>query len=103
MAREPLPQRRRSTNATFRFRGQPVEIQMGFYEDGRLGEIFLNTYTFGSEMDTMMHDVAIVTSIALQHGATIEEIARSAARQEGGKADGILSVIADTVNMAQKK
>lgn len=101
--REPLPTRRKSTNVTFKYRQNTVELQMGFYDDGRLGEIFLNTRMFGSEMDVMMHDVAIVTSIALQHGATISEIAQSAARAEGGKADGILSVIADTVNMSLKE
>lgn len=100
--REPLPQRRRSTNVTFKFQGMPVELQMGFYNDGRLGEIFLNTYTFGSQMDVIMHDVALAVSIALQHGATMDELSHSAARAEGGKADGIISVIADTVNMSLK-
>src|SRR6185369_1698503 len=102
MAREALPSRRRSTNVTFRYRNMPVEMQMGFYDDGRLGEIFLNTRMFGSEIDVIMHDVALAVSIALQHVATMDELARSAARAEGGKPDGIISVIADTVNMSLK-
>jgi len=103
MSRVKLPQRRRSTNVTFKYQRMSIEMQMGFYEDGRLGEIFFNTYKTGSTIDTLLRDVALTVSIALQYGATIEELAASATRNENGSPDGILSVIADTVKMTLKE
>ena len=40
MTREPLPQRRRSETVTYMVGGLTYNGSIGFYADGRIGEIF---------------------------------------------------------------
>lgn len=48
-------------------------VQTGCYEDGRLGEIFIKIGKPGSE-GAVWDQLAIVFSIALQHGVALEEL-----------------------------
>lgn len=93
MARESMPNRRRSENTLLRLNGLEVDVQVGYYTDGRIGEIFMTTRKGGSTMDKIIRDTALMVSIALQHGATLEELSKSACRKEDGAPDGIISVL----------
>lgn len=92
MSRERLPERRRSvtidivhieTNGI----SQPYLITLGLYADGRVGEVFIDSPKNGSTLGLICHDAAVVISIALQHGAPVEELRMSVARHS----DDILS------------
>lgn len=93
--REYLPNRRRSENTEFVFQGVQVDLQCGYYDDGRLGEVFMTTRRLGSVIDTMCKDTAILISIALQLGATIEQLSKSATSRDDSTPDGIISALCD--------
>ena len=45
-----LPQRRRAETFTVVCRNQPVTITAGFYDDGTLGEVFIDTGKSGADL-----------------------------------------------------
>lgn len=88
-----MPGRRRSENTQLRFAGMDVEVQVGYYEDGRIGEVFMSTRKHGTTLDILLRDTALLISIALQYGSTLEELSKSAIRKEDGAADGLISTL----------
>jgi hypothetical protein len=56
-------------DAGFRF-----TLGVGRFPDGRLAEIFLNCSKGDTPVDVNARDAAIVASIALQYGATPDEL-----------------------------
>jgi hypothetical protein len=84
--REKLPERRQSE--TFEIEHiettgarSPYVLTIGQYPDGRIGEVFVDSPKNGSTLGLICHDAAVLISIALQHGATIEEMRSAVARQ----------------------
>ncbi len=53
--------------------GQKVFLRTGEYEDGKLGEIFLDTYKEGASYGALLNCFAIAISKALQYGVPLEE------------------------------
>jgi ribonucleoside-diphosphate reductase alpha chain len=76
----PLPVRRRlpvdckSVRHKFEIAGQKGYIHAGFYEDGRVGEIFISMSKEGSTISGLMDTIATLTSIALQYGVPLEAL-----------------------------
>jgi ribonucleoside-diphosphate reductase alpha chain len=64
-------------------------------EDGEILELFLDNHKAGSAIGTLVRDLAIVFSFAVQHGATTEDIRRALCRDGAGRALGPLSTILD--------
>lgn len=52
--------------------GQTLFLRTGEYEDGSLGEIFIDLAKSGSLLNALMNNFCISTSLALQHGASLE-------------------------------
>ena len=48
-------------------------MQTGEYEDGRLGEIFIDMHKEGAAFRSLMNNFAIAVSIGLQYGVPLEE------------------------------
>ena len=99
--REQLPDRRRSEtfdleivvgHATLKY-----TATVGFYKDGRIGELFLNNHKSNSSADTNARDAAIALSFALQHGADLEEIRKALCRESDGRASGPLGTALDLI------
>ncbi len=57
--------------------GQKVFLRTGEYEDGTLGEIFLDTYKEGASYGALLNCFAIAISKALQYGVPIDEFVDS--------------------------
>ena len=57
---------------------------MSYFDDGRPGEIFITGAKSGSGMDAVLADGAVAVSLALQHGVTPAELAKSLARLPDG-------------------
>lgn len=91
--REKLPARRRCENSTMRWMGMAIEVQLGFYDDGRIGEVFLSTTKSGTAIDTNCRDLALVTSIALQYGCPLKTIADAATRDGMGRPEGLAATL----------
>jgi ribonucleoside-diphosphate reductase alpha chain len=53
--------------------GHKVYLHTGEYEDGRLGEIFIDMHKEGAAFRSLMNNFAIAISIALQYGVPLEE------------------------------
>lgn len=85
-ARNRLPNRRSAVSTSFERDGASFAMTAGYYPDGRLGELFLNSDRANSLLDFLMSDAAILASIALQYGAPIDEIRHALKRDVRGQA-----------------
>ena len=96
-ARERLPDRRRSESLTFELDGLRFTATLSRYQDGRIGELFLNNHKAGNQSDTNARDGAILLSFALQYGADVEAIRRALCRDGAGRALGPIGAALDLV------
>lgn len=71
--REKLPQRRKGYTQKAIIGGHKVYLRTGEYEDGSLGEIFIDMHKEGAAFRAMMNNFAIAVSLALQYGVPLEE------------------------------
>ena len=77
MTRERLPQRRRTEVIKVRRDNIAFHVRVGFFADGRPGEVFAGSGKEGSDLQMMLNDACILISLALQHGATIDDLLHS--------------------------
>jgi len=97
MTRERLPNRRKCETLTFQCGNQSYQGTVGFYDDGRPGEIFLDCSKSGTDVQIAARDSAIAVSMALQFGASIEKIKSALTRRANGSPEGPLGVLLDAV------
>ncbi|WP_114965203.1 vitamin B12-dependent ribonucleotide reductase [Alkalilacustris brevis] len=71
--REKLPQRRKGYTQKAIVGGHKVYLRTGEYEDGKLGEIFIDMHKEGAGFRAMMNNFAIAVSVGLQYGVPLEE------------------------------
>jgi ribonucleoside-diphosphate reductase alpha chain len=72
-ARKKLPSRRTGYTQKASIGGQKVYLRTGEYEDGMLGELFIDMHKEGAAFRSMMNNFAIAVSIGLQYGVPLEE------------------------------
>src|SRR3546814_9732849 len=70
--RSPLPSRRKGYTQKAIVGGHKVYLRTGEYEDGKLGEIFLDMHKEGAAFRSLMNNFAIAISIGLQYGRSEE-------------------------------
>jgi ribonucleoside-diphosphate reductase alpha chain len=68
-----MPARRRGYTQKARVGGHKVYIRTGEYEDGSLGEIFIDMHREGAAFRSLMNCFAIAISLGLQYGVPLEE------------------------------
>ena len=71
--RERLPDRRKGYTQKAVVGGHKVYLRTGEYEDGRLGEIFIDMHKEGAAFRSLMNNFAIAISLGLQYGVPLEE------------------------------
>ena len=71
--RERLPGRRKGYTQKAVVGGHKVYLRTGEYEDGRLGEVFIDMHKEGAAFRSLMNNFAIAISIGLQYGVPLEE------------------------------
>ncbi len=71
--REKLPQRRKGYTQKAVVGGHKVYLRTGEYDDGKLGEIFIDMHKEGAGFRAMMNNFAIAVSVGLQYGVPLEE------------------------------
>jgi ribonucleoside-diphosphate reductase alpha chain len=74
--RERLPDTRRSLTHKFSIGGHEGYVIVGFYEDGRPGELFINMAKEGSTIGGLMDTIGVLTSLALQYGVPLDALVR---------------------------
>ncbi|AYG96203.1 TSCPD domain-containing protein [Brevundimonas naejangsanensis] len=72
-SRRRLPDRRKGYIQKAAVGGHKVYIHTGEYEDGELGEIFIDMHKEGAAFRSMMNNFAIAISIGLQYGVPLDE------------------------------
>lgn len=72
-----LEARRASWTQKVRIDGQVFYLGFGEYPDGRLGEIFITAAKEGTLVRGLLDGVARMASIALQCGASVEDVVES--------------------------
>ncbi|MEP2980742.1 MAG: vitamin B12-dependent ribonucleotide reductase [Lentilitoribacter sp.] len=70
---EKLPGRRKGYTQKAKVGGHTVFLRTGEYDDGRLGEIFLDMNKEGSTLRALINNFAISVSLGLQYGVPLEE------------------------------
>jgi hypothetical protein len=94
--RERLPDRREHVVVNFTTSdGFRYTAGLGYFEDGRLAEVFLNAEKIGTAIETAARDSAIVASLALQHGVPPETIRHALTRSGDGSASDALGTLLD--------
>jgi ribonucleoside-diphosphate reductase alpha chain len=71
--RHRLPDRRKGYTQKAVVGGHKVYLRTGEYEDGSVGEIFLDMHKEGAAFRSLMNCFAIAISLGLQHGVPLEE------------------------------
>jgi ribonucleoside-diphosphate reductase alpha chain len=71
--REKMPQRRKGYTQKAIVGGHKVYLRTGEYQDGNLGEIFIDMHKEGAGFRAMMNNFAIAVSVGLQYGVPLEE------------------------------
>jgi hypothetical protein len=95
--RQHLPARRRSETFDLQWGGlaMPHTITVGFFEDGRIGEVFINGGKSGEQVEAIARDGAISLSFALQYGADINAIGKAVTRDARGVPQTIVGAVVD--------
>ncbi|NDE16509.1 vitamin B12-dependent ribonucleotide reductase [bacterium] len=71
--RRPLPSKRSGYTQKVKIGGHTVYLRTGEYEDGQVGEIFLDLNKEGTLLRSIMNCFAIAVSLGLQYGVPLEE------------------------------
>lgn len=71
--RRVMPGRRRGYTQKARVGGHKVYLRTGEFEDGSLGEIFIDMHREGAAFRSLMNCFAIAISLGLQYGVPLEE------------------------------
>ena len=73
LRRRRLPKKRGGFTQEARVGGQKIYLRTGEYEDGDLGELFIDMHKEGAAFRSMMNCFAIAVSLGLQYGVPLEE------------------------------
>lgn len=97
MKREKLPARRYGETLEIEFpphTGKLYAVTVGCYDDGRIGEVFISSFhKVGSQADQAGRDIAVLISIALQHGTPLDVLAHAAGKGPDGRPEGLAGLV----------
>jgi hypothetical protein len=99
-ARHRLPNRRRARAFDLQHRDSLYRAHVGFFDDGRPAELFLNSAKQNSTLDAFASDAAILLSLLLQRGVSVSEIGHSLKRNPDGSP---ASVIGEAIDLLLKE
>lgn len=71
--RKALPAKRKGITVETSVAGQKIFVRTGEYEDGALGEIFVDSFKEGASYRSLLNCFAVAISIGLQYGVPLEK------------------------------
>ena len=100
MNRNTLPNRRASDTIAFTVNRDGVPPQeyvatVGYFSDGKVGEVFIRAGRAGSDVSISTNETAIAVSMALQHGTPLETIRKAMPRTNDGRPEGAIGTLLD--------
>jgi hypothetical protein len=95
-----LPDRRQSDTVTIEFREKKVIISVGFFDKkqqlaGHPAEVFIYLKKMASDYGDAARDIAVLISVALQHGTPAKALQEAVCRLDNGEAAGLAGAILD--------
>ena len=72
-------------------------VTIGFYTDGRPGEVFTHGIRTGSGLDALLADACVVLSCLIQHGVEPAALATSMGRLGNAEPASIIGAVVDLV------
>jgi hypothetical protein len=97
-----LPNRRPSVTFNFECAGLHYTVTASRFSDGRLGEVFVGNHKTDSHADSCAKDAAILASLALQHGVTLDALRKALLRDAKGRASTPIGIALDLLAEANK-
>ena len=95
--RRRLTDRRASMTFDIEVAGLRYKATISFFSDNSLGELFISNHKSGNASDVAARDAGILVSLCLQHGCSVETIARALSRNTDGSASGVIGAVLDKV------
>jgi hypothetical protein len=97
--RQPLPMRRRAETFELDYGGLKNShvISVGYYDDGRVGEVFINGGKSGEVVEAIARDSAVLLSLALQYGASLDTIKHAITRDGQEQPQSIVGAVVDAL------
>jgi hypothetical protein len=100
MTRQRLPNRRAAETVQIEHGGQRFTVTVGFYPDGRPGEVFTHGIRTGSTLDALLADACVLLSLIMQHGIDARELASSMGRLGGTEPASVIGAVIDLIAAA---
>ena len=77
----------------------PLTVTVGTYADGKPGEVFINVtgHSASSALAELARDSALLMSIAMQYGSSIEELRRAISRDTEGNPSTLVGAVLDSI------
>ncbi len=97
MTRRSLPHRRRAETFNIEHAGQTYFVSVGLYVDGAIGEVFVQAAKTSSQIEALARDAAIVLSVALQYGASVETLCHGVTRAADGSPASLIGAVLDAL------
>ena len=102
-SRRRLPHRRGVVALDIEHAGHRYRMHVGYFPDGALGEVFLDTPKQNSDLDAFAADAAILLSLLLQYGALPNEIGHALRRAPDGTAASLIGAVVDWLSVTDKE
>jgi hypothetical protein len=97
-ARTRLPNRRASVSFDIAIAGLRYKVTTSFFPgSNRLAEVFISNHKAGNASDVAARDGGVLVSLCLQHGCSVETIARALSRNSDGSASGVIGAVLDKI------
>jgi hypothetical protein len=97
--RRTLPNRRACETFDLDFGGlaRAHTVTIGFYDDGSIGEVFINGGKSGEQVEAIARDAAVILSMALQFGVDLANVKSAITRDGLDDAQSIIGVVVDQI------
>ncbi len=93
MSRELLPNRRPCLTMTVPWRNHEIIVTVGFFDDGRAGEVFAKTGKEGQELNAVGDETAQLISRLLQRNVPLSEIERGIGFDHRGEPETMVGAV----------
>ena len=97
MTRTRLPDRRAAETVALEHDSARFMVTIGFYPDGKPGEVFTHGARSGSNLDALLADACVVVSCLIQHGVELHDLAISMGRLGNAEPASIIGAVVDQV------
>jgi hypothetical protein len=83
--------------------GHRYRMQVGYFPDGAVGEVFLDATKQNSMLDAFAADAAILLSLLLQHNVTPAEISHALRRSPNGAPASLIGAVVDKLHATERQ